>query len=332
MTPPDLKPSRSTVSVDADATSDEAGPTKQNLRGPDPVDLERYVEDFAKLAPLEESAVDDYEKVCNLDVWKPTPYEEQFLPGLRLAGLSGREHVTLQNTADLHMHTEYSDGDTIDRVLTAAEEAHLDVIAITDHDEIEGAHVARRLVHERRLKVAVIPAIEVSSSEGHIGGLFVMKKIPANLSAQETVDRIHAAGGLAVAHHPFAPPFIERMLGLRLGCGELVQTVNFDAIEGTNAVPGYGRRFNIEAHEALKRRRVRIGITGSSDAHDARLIGKGRTYFAGNSGVTSLFSGLQHGFVEGAEGYWSFGEKFAYRIGLLRAIAANFLIRRGSVN
>jgi len=38
----------------------------------------------------------------------------------------------------------------------------LDAIAITDHEEIEGAFAARRLVHERQLPLAVIPGTEVS--------------------------------------------------------------------------------------------------------------------------------------------------------------------------
>lgn len=328
MTPP----SRTKPSLRTSAPSEAGAPGPAGLRRPDDDELQRFVEDFERLAPYEESAEDDYDRVAQLDHWEPTPYEEHYLPGLRLAGLADKASITLQNTADLHMHTEYSDGDTIDRVLEYAERAGVDAIAITDHDEIAGAHEARRRAHERRLKVAVIPGIEVSTRDGHVGGLFVMEKIPEGLSAQETVDRIHAAGGLAIAHHPFAPPWIEKLLGVRLGCGELVQTVDFDAIEGTNAVPGYGRKFNVEALEALKRRNVRIGTTGSSDAHDARLIGKGKTYFAGNRGVVSLYSGLEHGFVEGAEGYWSTREKLTYRIGLLKAIIKNSLTKRGSVN
>ena len=53
------------------------------------------------------------------------------------------------------------------------------------------------------------PRTEVSSREGHIGGLFIMKEIPKDLSAAKTVDLIHKAGGMAVAHHPYSPKFVD---------------------------------------------------------------------------------------------------------------------------
>lgn len=295
-------------------------------------ELDQYLRDLENIAELEQAAEQDLELVEGLERWQPTAYEQYVLPGLRLAGIADKRVVTLQNTADLHIHTRASDGDDIDKVLEKAEAERLDVIAITDHDVIDGAIEARRRVHARRLRVAVVPGVEVSSRDGHIGALFVTRVIPAGLSAAETVELIHAAGGLAVAHHPFAPRFIERLLRVKLGCGELVHSVPFDAIECTNAVPGYGRRYNIEAHEQLQKRRVRIGMTASSDAHSAALVGKGRTYFGGNMGVSSCRSALEQGFVQGSEGYWRTREKISYRIALAKAIWRNFRQRRGSIN
>ena len=230
------------------------------------------------------------------------------------------------------MHTEWSDGEPLDRVLERAVAARLDVIAITDHDEIEGALEARRRVHERRLRIAVIPGVEVSSRDGHIGALFVTRPIPADRSAAETIRLIHEAGGLAVAHHPYVPRLLERLVGVKLGCRDLVLELPFDAIECTNAVPGWGTRYNIAAVEALQKNHVRMAVTGSSDAHCAALVGKGRTYFGGNLGVTSLRSSIEHGLSLGAEGYWRFREKLAYRFTLAKAIFKNVILRRGSVN
>ena len=115
------------------------------------------------------------------------------------------------------MHTQWSDGDDLDKVLDRALDQGLDAIAITDHDEIAGAMEARRRVHDRRLPLAVVPGTEVSSREGHIGGLFIMKKIPKDLSAAKTVDLIHQAGGIAVAHHPYSPKWLNKILGVQLG-------------------------------------------------------------------------------------------------------------------
>jgi len=324
-TPPDAGPARA-----PDAAASLPGHALRHEATDD--ELDRYTRDLEQLHELERCAELDLEQVDGLDRWQPTAYEQFYLPGLRLAGIADKQRVTLQNTADLHMHTHYSDGDALERVLDAAVQAELDVIAITDHDEIGGALRARQIVHERRLPLAVVPGVEVSSRDGHIGALFVTERIPPGLSAHETVRLIHAAGGLAVAHHPYAPPLIEKLLGVKLGCGDLVHEVPFDAIECTNAVPGYGRRFNLAAHAEMRRRRVRVGMTGSSDAHSARFVGKGRTYFAGNLGVTSLQLGLAHGFVCGAEGYWRTSEKIRYRLALAKAVFRNLFGRNGSVN
>ncbi|MFT7462546.1 MAG: putative metal-dependent phosphoesterase TrpH [Pseudohongiellaceae bacterium] len=297
-------------------------------------ELDRYEHDLEQLARFERGAEDDLAMVDGLDTWHPTAYEQFYLPGVRLAGIEDKNRVTLQNVADLHIHTHYSDGDQLERVLEFAAKAHLDAIAITDHDVIGGALEARRIVHERRLPFAVIPGVEVSSRDGHIGALFVTKVIEPDMSAADTVAAIHAAGGLAIAHHPFAPPLIEKLLRVKLGCGDLVHTVDFDAIECTNAVPGYGRKYNIEAYEELAKRKVRIGMTGSSDAHNAALIGKGTTYYAGNEGLLSAKTALEYGFIHGAEGYWRFSEKLRYRWALAKAVWRNLLQggNRSSVN
>ena len=295
-------------------------------------DGEQYRADLEALEPYRHEAEADYIRVAGLPMWRPTAYERCYLPALRLAGLRGKSRIVLQNTADLHLHTEYSDGDLLDRVLQKAIEAGLDAIAITDHDEIAGALEARRLVHERRLPLAVIPAVEVSSADGHIGALYVTRPIPPDRSAAETIKLIHDAGGLAVAHHPFVPRWVEWALGMKLACRDLIETLPFDAVECTNAVPGRGTRYNLAAIERLRSKHLPVAVTGSSDAHVADLIGKGRTYFSGNEGVVSLRTGLVHGFTRGAEGYWTTREKIGYYGHLLKALCRNMVLRHGSVN
>ena len=295
-------------------------------------DLDQYESDLASLQRYEKDADAEMARVDGLPIWKPTAYERHYVPGLRLVGIRDKTNVVLQSTADLHIHTDWSDGDDLDAVLEHAVAAGLDAIAITDHDEIEGALEARRRVHKRRLPIAVVPGIEVSSRDGHIGGLFVTRKIEKGLSAEETVQRIHDAGGLAVAHHPYVPRWIEIVLMQRLGCRDLIKTVPFDAIECNNAVPGRGIKYNLEAIKYIRDHHLNVAVTGGSDAHIAELVGKGRTCFAGNEGVVSLRTGIIHGFTHGSEGYWTTREKVSYYFHLIRAIVANGLLRRGSVN
>lgn len=305
-------------------------PTRKLSR--DDIDLSLYETDFAELQKSENNALEDLERVESLQIWEPTDYERYYLPRLRLAGIKDKNRIVLQNSADLHMHTEWSDGDDLEKVIEQALAVGLDAIAITDHDEIQGAFEARRLAHERRLPLAVVPGTEVSSLEGHIGALFVMKTFPKDLTAAETVRLIHEAGGIAVAHHPYSPRWLDRILGVRLGCGDLIKTVPFDAIECTNAVPGSGVKYNIAAIETMLKQHIKIAVTGSSDAHFAMFVGKGKTYYAGNEGIVSLRNSLVYGFTQGAEGYWKTREKMSYYFKLIRAVVRNAFEGHGSVN
>ncbi|OQY07933.1 MAG: hypothetical protein B6I22_02130 [Desulfobacteraceae bacterium 4572_123] len=296
------------------------------------IDLDQYESDFAELQDLEQDLLSDLERVEKLEFWEPTKYERYYLPGLRLAGIKDKTNNVILNTADLHVHTQWSDGDDLDRVLEQAVAMRLDAIAITDHDEIKGAFEARRRVHQRRMPLTIVPGCEVSSRDGHIGALFVMKRFPKNLSAAETVHLIHEAGGIAVAHHPYSPRWLDSILRVRLGCGDLIKKVPFDAVECTNAVPGSGVKYNIAAIEAMHRHHIPIAVTGSSDAHVARFVGKGKTYYGGNQGVVSLRNSLVNGFTQGSEGYWKTREKVVYYAMLVLAIIKNIYKKTGSVN
>ena len=129
----------------------------------------------------------------------------------------------MQVKADLHVHTIYSRDSLItpEELVFYAKKRGLTAVAVTDHDRIDGA-----LKIARETDFLIIPGIEVSSRNGHIVGLNVQEPIPKGLSPDETVDRIHGAGGVAVACHPFA-----------LFKGSLGKHANakFDAVETINS-------------------------------------------------------------------------------------------------
>src|SRR5689334_8400182 len=102
------------------------------------------------------------------------------------------------------MHTSHSDGwpspgAVVDHVASLGD---LDVIAITDHDTIEGALQAADLAADRPDAPHVIVGEEVSSRHGHILGLFLERRVEPGLSAAATVSAIHDQGGIAIAAHP----------------------------------------------------------------------------------------------------------------------------------
>ena len=79
---------------------------------------------------------------------------------------------------DLHVHTSASDGeDTPETVILRAVEAGLGGLAITDHDTVDGLEPAGQFIKENRLKIELIPGIELNTDYGdddlHILGYFI---------------------------------------------------------------------------------------------------------------------------------------------------------------
>jgi len=97
---------------------------------------------------------------------------------------------------DLHIHTHASDGQlSPSSVVNAAVKGKLDVIAVTDHDTVNGLHEA--LAAARGQPVTVIPGIELSTHhdghEIHVLGYFIDPDSPA-LRAQQALAGERRAG------------------------------------------------------------------------------------------------------------------------------------------
>jgi predicted metal-dependent phosphoesterase TrpH len=185
------------------------------------------------------------------------------------------------STADIHIHTTYSDGVATPAQVLAHVAAHTDlrVIAITDHDAIGGALEARAMADEFGLEVIV--GEEVSTCEGHLLALFIEEELPAGRPAAETVAAIHAQGGICVAPHPFGMlvPSVGRSGPLR-GRAGLERGWPVDAIETFNASLWLPHNNHSAARYAA---RHGIPALGGSDAHHLETIGRGYTRFPGRS-------------------------------------------------
>jgi predicted metal-dependent phosphoesterase TrpH len=133
--------------------------------------------------------------------------------------------------ADFHSHSHYSRDSVINprTFIDTCVRKGMTCVAVTDHNEIEGAFVIEKLARdEDRLKVVV--GEEVKTSEGEIIGLFLKEFVPRGLSPEETVRAIHDQGGLAVIPHPYD---IFRRSVITRDAIERVKT-QVDAIEGFN--------------------------------------------------------------------------------------------------
>jgi len=106
--------------------------------------------------------------------------------------------------ADLHTHTIFSK-DSLSRVpdvLRSAVKSGMGAIAITDHDEVEGAFLAQGMAREMALPLQVIAGEEVRTDEGDLLVYFVKKRIaPGKLS--DVLEEAKGQGAICAAAHPY---------------------------------------------------------------------------------------------------------------------------------
>lgn len=208
----------------------------------------------------------------------------------------------MQLKIDLHVHTNCSYDSLIkpEELVFYAKRRGLDGVAITDHDRLSGA-----MRISRETEFLIIPGIEVTSSEGHILGLNVRETVPKGLSAHETVDKIHDAGGLAVACHPTA--FFKGSLGSRTSS-------RFDAVEVINASAfPFGR----SAKKAqLLASRLGLPQVAGSDAHYSPEIGSAYTKVDAELRTEGIMKAIKKGLCE------PFGNAIPLAVRLKREVLA----------
>lgn len=182
--------------------------------------------------------------------------------------------------ADLHIHSTHSDGTgKIPEILEyAATKTDLKVIAITDHNTIEGALFAKEL--EDLYDIEVVVGEEVSSTEGHILGLWLTEEIPQGLTPLETIRRITDQGGIAIVPHPFSNRGIFGPFG-RSTFLSAFSELAFHALEVYNSVPYLGWANRVAAK--MFNGGQGIAAVGGSDAHMVHSVGRGYTVFKGTT-------------------------------------------------
>lgn len=194
-------------------------------------------------------------------------------------------HAGKHGKADIHMHSTYSDGcATIQQILDHVQQnTALDVIAITDHDVIEGSLRARDLWSKGSYRFDFIVGEEVTTQEGHLLGLFIEKRIPHGLSMERSIDLIHEQGGLAVIAHPLHRLFRHSCQREVMDRIHASKEVWFDGIETWNAsfCGIYANRVAMRANREV----YKLAELGNSDAHALNSIGSGMTWFEGKTAV-----------------------------------------------
>ena len=198
---------------------------------------------------------------------------------------------------DLHVHSEASfDGRmTVQEIVALAKARGLDGVAICDHDavytgptEVDG--------------VLIVPGAEFSTEHGHLLGLFLTGPLQYT-TWQETVQAIHAQGGITVLAHPYQNRSSGSLAPFRPILDDL------DAIETWNS---RANRKHPDANDnafilALMKDKP---STGGSDAHVPQEVGRGHlTVEVAERSLEAVKQAIVHGRDLGKDARWGDGKE-----------------------
>jgi len=159
---------------------------------------------------------------------------------------------------DLHVHTRYSGHSLLrpEHIVKVAKKRGLDTLAITDHDEIQGAIEVSRMF-------PTIIGEEVSSDDGDIIGLFLTEKVQRG-SAKQVMESIRAQGGLVIIPHPF-----DSMRGGKVMSEEVCADADCIEIFNSRVI---NKADNDKARAFAESKNIPAVV--GSDAHTSMEIGK----------------------------------------------------------
>jgi len=206
----------------------------------------------------------------------------------------------LQLKIDLHVHTDYSYDSLItsEELVFYAKKRGLNGVAVTDHDRLDGA-----LKIAKETDFLIIPGMEISSLNGHVIGLNFQEPIPSGLSVDETVDKIHELGGIAVACHPITF-FKESLEGYINSKFDAVEVINSSAFPFNRSV-----RRGQEIASCLGIARV-----AGSDAHFGPEIGYAYTLMDAELEIDEIVKAISKGLCQ------PFGRAIPLKIRLKRQL------------
>jgi predicted metal-dependent phosphoesterase TrpH len=163
---------------------------------------------------------------------------------------------------DLHLHSRYShDGrSTLEELIERCAECGLDRIALTDHNTVEGALALAEIAPD-----LAIVGEEAKTREGEVIGLFITRRLPPYMRAEDVMDMIHEMGGLTYVPHPLdrhRSNFSSERIAELAGRIDIIETYNAWCEPAEN-----------QAAARLAKDLEKVSATGS-DAHAASELGR----------------------------------------------------------
>ncbi|MHB8895042.1 MAG: PHP domain-containing protein [Candidatus Geothermincolia bacterium] len=172
---------------------------------------------------------------------------------------------------DLHVHSLLSEDNLADpeECIVRAIEFGLQGLAFTEHYSYAASEPLERLKERYRDKILVVRAVEFSVEEGHclVFGVDTDRLCLPYAPAAELIREVSRAGGVVIPSHPY-----------RAGSGlgdRILALPGFAAVEGHNGCNHHS--FNQRAIPMAQR--LRLPVTGGSDAHRPVEVGSCHTVF-----------------------------------------------------
>ncbi|MFD9624841.1 PHP domain-containing protein [Peribacillus muralis] len=176
----------------------------------------------------------------------------------------------MKKKVELHTHTLYSHDSLLNKYLylIMLKLRKINIVAITDHNEIKGAIIFKKFLEKYNIEVII--GEEIFTDKGEIIGLFITERIEAGLTPRSTMEEIKKQGGVVYIPHPYD----EKRYKTVLKEEEIKNNIDLiDVIEvhnGRNIKPEYSER---QLKIALKYKKIK---SVGSDAHT--FIELGRNY------------------------------------------------------
>jgi predicted metal-dependent phosphoesterase TrpH len=213
---------------------------------------------------------------------------------------------SLVSRADLHIHSRYSRDafSSPEEILKVAQKKKLDIIALTDHNTIEGALEAKSIAD--RFGVEVVIGEEIDTKEGDLLALFIEKLIEPGQTVLKTIKEIKRQGGLSIAPHPnnwlLGGISTENLLNI------------YKELDGIELINGsWPGKIGQEESRKMNQSVFELAVTGGSDAHLASQVGSSYTFFSGHSGK-DLFQALKEKTTWPGGGRWSWPNRLRWAI------------------
>ena len=154
--------------------------------------------------------------------------------------------------------------------------------AVTDHNNIEGAEVARRIAAQYS-DILIIPGVEITTTKGDIVILGAERLPPKPWTVERVIDFAKETACVSVAVHPFR----------EWGLGENARDSGVDTIEILNGGSSFSS--NKQAHNLAKE----LGLPGiaGSDSHKPSDLFCVNTEVRASLEMDEILTAVKAGFV-----------------------------------